>query len=126
GGRSEFRSVQSWPADLRGTEADGYRAAVRAAIGQSSCADEHKLRVVVRAPLQFLKSTRDLELCGDGFLDDQQRFGLEPAAVARRSKSFFRQALAVGRVDEHERKRFQGVHRTEPGRVTAEDTGNAA
>src|SRR2546429_2103622 len=65
-----------------------------------------KLRVIISAPLDLVESFgRGEAMCR--LLDDDQRLGREPAALARRDERRFGEALAVGRIGEHERERPQ-------------------
>ena len=60
------------------------------------------------------------------FLQHQHRLRLQPAAVAQRGQRLFAEALAIGRVEEHQIDRSHGAGRTERCGVAAQQLGDAA
>ena len=180
GRRAEFRPVQPRPADLRRTEADGYREVVRETVTlpvpasrarvasmRSECdpgeglstytpksqrrpltrdhtahrestsprkrddgvkvsPQKNQRRIVVVPPFQFLVPLRRLEPRVGRLLHHHQRARHQPAAGARGGQRFLGQALAIRRVEEGERERFERMRRPELGRVAAENARDAA
>src|SRR4030095_10596503 len=84
------------------------------------------LSVVIASPLDSLELRRRCE-CGIGrLLHHDQRAWCEPAAGVRRGERLLGQALAIGRIEEHERERLDRMRRTKPGGIAAEDARDAA
>src|ERR1700730_12159221 len=87
---------------------------------------ENKLRVVIAPPLDLREAVWRRKRRIRRLLDNHQRVGRKPAAIAQRRERFFRELLAIGRIDKHESERFVRVHRTEPGGIAAENARDAA
>src|SRR4029079_13416148 len=81
------------------------RSSARAACAISCrCPQEDDLAVALFAALEFLEAFRCGELRVLRFLDDDQCLRREPAALAHRCHRLLGQALAIGRIEEHERE----------------------
>src|SRR5690242_12931532 len=93
---------------------------------RSRNAQKHQCRIVVFAALQFHEVFRRRKSGIGRFFDNDQRAGDKPAAVTRRLKCFFREVLAIWRVEEDERERFDRVRRTETRGIAPENAGDAA
>src|SRR5690606_38656451 len=113
GSHGECRPMQSRPADLRRTETRRYREAVRKTVAMGMSVDgtlrrteNDKLRLIVRSPLQFLKTFRCGKLRIHRLLYNDNRARHEPAAVARARERLVRHSLAIGRIAEHEVERL--------------------
>ena len=87
---------------------------------------KHKLRIVIRPPLQLLESLRRGERRRLRLFHHQQRARRQPAAVAQRGQRLFREPLAVGRIEEDQRERLHRMRRAEIGGVAAIDFCHAA
>lgn len=83
-------------------------------------AQEDQFGVVIGSALDFLESRRARKLRRHGLLDDDQRIGREPVALARRGERFFRMALCIRRIEEDKREGLERMGSAESRRIAAE------
>src|SRR6201999_2837757 len=76
--------------------------------------------------LQLLETIRRSKGRRLRLLHHHERTWREPAAVAQRGKRFFGEPLAIGRIEEGQRKRLYRMRRAEIGGVAAIDLADAA
>jgi hypothetical protein len=76
--------------------------------------------------LELPEAFRRGEVCFRGFLHHDQCVAREPAAVACRGERAFREALAIGRVEEGKREWIDRMRRAEPGGIAPKDLADAA
>src|SRR5260370_3525846 len=87
---------------------------------------KRKLRIVVAAPLHLNKAVRRRKPRVRRLLNDHQRRGHKPAAIAQRHQRAFRKPLAVGRIEKHQPEWLIRMHGTESRRIAAENARDAA
>src|SRR6185437_11666540 len=78
---------------------------------------KYELRIVIHTPLQLFIAIGRSKCSGFCLLHHEQRLRLEPAAVAQGGERLLREPLAIGRIEEHQRKRLHGMRGAEIGRI---------
>src|SRR5262249_2681682 len=88
--------------------------------------EKSQLGIVVSASFDLLESLRRGEAGIRRLLDHDQGLGREPAAGIGGQQGAFCEPSAVGRIEERERERREGMRRAESGGITAKDAAHAA